>query len=82
MYIFIAYNKHDNNIVFIGRISNMDTGIPFIVEELYRHFVTEPNPDFWPDNLRHDPVRGHGLWAFYQGLQLGVQLTDACLEKL
>ena len=60
----------------------MEPEIPTIVEELYRHFVTEPNPKFWPEHFRHDPVRGHGLWAFYQGLRLGVQLTDASLEKL
>lgn len=60
----------------------METQIPKIVEELYLYFVTAPNPEFWPEYLRHDPVKGHGLWAFCQGLRLGVQLTDACLEKL
>jgi len=60
----------------------LEPKIPNIVEELYQYFVTPPNPDFWPEYLRKDPVKGHALWAFYQGLQLGVQLTDACLEKL
>ena len=60
----------------------MESTIPAIVEELYRYFVTDPNPDFWPNYFRGDPVKGHGLWAFYQGLQLGMQLTDACLEKV
>ena len=60
----------------------MEPEIPAIVEALYRYFVTEPNPKFWPDQLQSDPVKGHGLWSFYQGLRLGVQLTDATLEKL
>lgn len=60
----------------------MEPEIPVVVEELYRYFVTRPNPDFWPDYFKKDPVQGHGLWAFYQGLCLGVQLTGACLEKL
>lgn len=60
----------------------MEESIPAIVEQLYYYFVTEPNPDFWPDHLKKLPIKGHSLWAFYQGLQLGMQLTDACLEKL
>ena len=60
----------------------MDDSTPDIVEQLYRYFVTEPDPRFWPDYFRHDPVQGHGLWSFYQGLRLGIQLSDACLEKL
>lgn len=46
--------------------------IPFIVQVLYPYFVTEPNPAFWPDDLKDDTVQGHALWAFYQGLRLGV----------
>ncbi len=60
----------------------MDTNIPIIVEELYRYFVTQPDPCFWPDRFHKDPVQGHGLWSFYQGLCLGLQMADACLEKL
>lgn len=60
----------------------MNQNIPLIIEVLYRYFVTEPEPSFWPEHVRDDPVRGHGLWAFYQGLCLGIQLTNACLEKL
>ena len=60
----------------------MQHEIPFIVQELYTNFVTLPNPDFWPDDMKGDPIQGHALWAFYQGLRLGIQLTDACLEKL
>lgn len=59
----------------------MESEIPLVIEILYRYFVTEPSPDFWPDYFRSDPVGGHGLWSFYQGIRLGVQLTDACLEK-
>lgn len=59
----------------------MEPEIPTIVEELYLYFVAQPDPRFWPDYLKDNPVRGHGLWAFYQGLRLGVQLADASLEK-
>ena len=59
----------------------MNQDIPLIIEVLYRYFVTEPNPEFWPDYFRNDPVKGHSLWAFYQGLQLGMQLSAACLEQ-
>lgn len=60
----------------------MEPRIPTIVEHLYHYFVTEPNPDFWPDYLRHNPMQGHALWSFYQGLKLGIQLTNACSETL
>lgn len=60
----------------------MESEIPLIVEELYHYFVTAPDPRFWPEYVRNDPVKGHGLWAFYQGLQIGMQMTHACLEKL
>lgn len=60
----------------------MEQPVPLIVEEIYHYFVTEPNPMFWPEYLRQDPVKGHGLWAFYQGLKLGIRLADACLETL
>ena len=45
----------------------MENQIPLIIDELYSYFVTEPDPKFWPDYLRGDPVRAHGLWSFYQG---------------
>ena len=60
----------------------MEHDIPIIVEELYRYFVTEPSPCFWPDYLKEEPIHGHGLWSFYQGLQLGMQLSAACLDQL
>ncbi len=47
----------------------MEPEIPVIVETLYRYFVTQPDPRFWPDYFKKDPVHGHGLWAFYQGLR-------------
>ena len=59
----------------------MQPEIPLVIEMLYHHFVTTPNPDFWPEYFQSDPVRGHGLWSFYQGIRLGIQLADACLEK-
>lgn len=59
----------------------MDSEIPVVVEALYRYFVTQPDPCFWPDYFKKDPIQGHGLWAFYQGLRLGVQVADAALEK-
>ena len=60
----------------------MDVEIPQIVELIYHGMVTGPDPRLWPEHMRDDPVRAHGLWSFYQGLQLGMQLTGACLEKL
>ena len=58
----------------------MEPEIPVIVELLYRYFVTRPNPHFWPDYLKKEPVQGHGLWSFYQGIQLGLRLAVACLD--
>ena len=60
----------------------MENTIPFVAEELYLAMVPAPNPDLWPEHLHRDPVQAHGLWSFYQGLRLGIQLADACLEKL
>ena len=58
----------------------MGTTIPIVIEELYRGLVPGPNPAFWPEYLRENPVEDHGLWSFYHGLQLGLQLAAACLE--
>jgi hypothetical protein len=60
----------------------MEHPIPNIVESLYPYFVTEPNPQLWPEYLKKGPIQGHGMWSFYQGLQLGLQLASACLETL
>ena len=35
---------------------------------------------YWPEYLREDPVRGYGLYCFYQGIALGLQLEEACRE--
>ncbi len=59
----------------------MENQIPEIVDMLYCYLVTEPNPKFWPDYIANDPVRAHGLWSFYRGLQIGVQIAAACLEQ-
>lgn len=58
----------------------MENQIPIVVDELYRYFVTPPDPRFWPDHVRDDPVTAHGLWSFYQGLRLGIQVSSACLD--
>lgn len=60
----------------------MEPNIPMVAESLYSYFVPGPLPEYWPDYLRKDPIRAHGLWSFYQGLRLGIQIADACLEKL
>lgn len=59
----------------------MDNQIPIIIEQLYLAIVTEPNPNFWPDYLKDVPIKGHGLWSFYRGLQVGLQLANACFER-
>lgn len=59
----------------------MGNEIPLIVEELYLALVGEPKPFLWPERLRKKPLWGHGMWAFYQGLQIGVQIAAACLER-
>ena len=51
-----------------------------IVELLYLGMVTGPDPKLWPDEMKDDPVAAHGLWAFYSGLRMGLQLGSACLE--
>ena len=58
----------------------MNTQIPIVVDDLYRYFVTDPDPAFWPDYIRDDPVKAHGLCSFYRGLCLGMQISHACME--
>lgn len=55
--------------------------IPCVIEQLYFSWVMPPDPKQWPDYLRGDTVRGYGLYAFYQGLQLGMELSAACREQ-
>ena len=56
--------------------------IPFLVEELYYHYSHELVPESWAGGLEDNPVQGHGLWSFYQGLKLGMRLSAACLGQL
>lgn len=59
----------------------MEINIPTIVEELYLGLCPGPDPRKWPEYLKNDPVRAHGLVSFYRGLQLGIQLSDACFDR-
>ena len=52
--------------------------IPVMVEMLYRCWVPQPDPQHWPDYLKNEPVFGHGLYSFYQGLCFAIQLSQAC----
>ena len=52
--------------------------IPEVVELLYHAWVPAPDPHQWPEELERDPVRGYGLFCFYQGLSLALQLGEAC----
>lgn len=54
--------------------------IPMIVELLYRGMVTGPDPRLWPEEMKNNPVEGHGLWSFYSGLKIGLQLCGACFD--
>lgn len=58
----------------------MENEFPIIIEELYNAFVGESQPFLWPERLRDVPLRGHGMWAFYRGLQIGMQLAAVCLD--
>ena len=55
----------------------MDVEIPEIAELLYYATVTGPDPKLWPEHLRDNPVKAHGLWSFYSGLRMGLQLGAA-----
>lgn len=59
----------------------MNSEIPMVIKLLYSGSVTGPDPRLWPDEMKNDPVAGHGLWAFYSGLRMGLQLGTACLEQ-
>lgn len=56
----------------------MSHDIPEVVELLYHAWVGSPDPERWPEYVREDPVLGQGLYSFYQGLRLGIQLFAAC----
>ena len=52
--------------------------IPEVIEELFYAWVPAPEARQWPEHLGEDPVRGYGLFSFYQGLALGLRLESAC----
>ena len=52
--------------------------IPDIIDLLYHAWIPSPAPRQWPEYLRQDPVRGYGLYCFYQGVALGLRLDQAC----
>ena len=55
--------------------------IPVVVELLYHYWVAPAAPNMWPEHLQNNPVLGHGLYSFYRGLCLGIQLMIACKES-
>ena len=59
----------------------MDYEIPIIVERFYYEFAHELVPESWPKGFEDNPVQGHGLWSFYQGVKLGMNLCVACLDR-
>ena len=60
----------------------MNNEIPMLVEELYYEYAHELTPNNWPCGFEGNPVQGHGLWSFYQGLKLGMRLSAICLDQL
>lgn len=60
----------------------MKEQIPYLVEELYYQYSHELVPKSWGSGLEDSPVQGHGMWSFYQGLRLGLQLSAVCLDQL
>ena len=57
----------------------MDVEIPEIAELLYYATVTGPDPKRGNEHLIDNAVKAHGLWSFYSGLRMGLQLGAACL---
>ncbi len=55
--------------------------IPKIIELLYRGMVPGPNPKFWPEHLKDDPLLAHSMWTFYFGLQMGLELGSVCFYE-
>ena len=54
--------------------------IPLIVEMLYTQWVPPPQPERWPEVLQSNHVKGHGMFSFYEGLKLGLQLSFSCMK--
>ena len=59
----------------------MEIEVPTTIEELYLGLYPGPDPSQWPEYLKGDPVRAHGLLSFYRGLKLGICLGDACFDR-
>lgn len=59
----------------------MNGEIPMLIEELYYQYSHEPVPGSWPKGFEDNPVQGHGLWSFCQGLKLGMSLSAVCLDQ-
>ncbi len=56
--------------------------IPIVVEKLYySSMVNIPDPKDWPDYIGGNRSVGEKLYSFYAGLQLGMQLSEACRPK-
>ena len=56
--------------------------IPMVVEELYfSSMVNIPDPKDCPDYIGGNRALGEKLYSFYAGLQLGMQLSEACRPK-
>ena len=51
--------------------------IPEVVEQLYYNWVTIPDPEDWAEYIGKNPVLAQGLYSVYQGLCLGMNLSDA-----
>lgn len=56
----------------------MNNQILEIVEELYMTYGAREVQSGYPPQPSDVP---HALWAFYQGLQIGLQIAVACLER-
>lgn len=56
--------------------------IPAIIEDLYPYLVNIPDREQWPEYLQDNPAKAHGVYGFYQGLRLGLQLAAAGLEVI
>ena len=55
--------------------------IPEVVEQLYYDWVTIPAPEDWAEYIGKNPVLAQGLYSFYQGLCLGINLSNACRAR-
>lgn len=56
--------------------------IPAVIEDLYPYVVHIPDSEQWPEHLQGNPQKAHGVYGFYQGLRLGLQIAAAGLEVI